>query len=410
MDIIERVNKRIGQQTPSVQPIRQAAQGTPLPARIEQSADTGDWRSTSVRPIRQAAQGTILPTLIEQPNIKPGTDTRDWRRTASYDEAVKIDPTLTRAGYIGGVSQYRAENGMQPLSFAELYSNLAGHNPFQSAEQEAKQEQKLRRAERVNAIGNVLANLVNYVRTVNGNPAMRLQPIAAGQQRIDQLRAYQDALDNSRYKDYMAILGQQRAEDAARDAAAQKFQQQIFLENLKQNNPVNLARAKAAEAALDTEAAKRNKLDADIALVNERLRGEKLNNDYMPQRVQADIELKKAQAERARKGGSNGNKKDYGKIHISGGKGQSRDYDMNKDEDVALLYNLLEKRWGLDEGYEYKRPKTIDEMREFILTSQGIQRDVKENVWTLDPNQQDKYSEYEIPSSDGTDWSQYQRK
>ena len=254
MDIIERVNKRIGQQTPSVQPIRQAAQGTPLPARIE------------------------------QPNIKPGTDTRDWRRTASYDEAVKIDPTLTRAGYIGGVSQYRAENGMQPLSFAELYSNLAGHNPFQSAEQEAKQEQKLRRAERVNAIGNVLANLVNYVRTVNGNPAMRLQPIAAGQQRIDQLRAYQDALDNSRYKDYMAILGQQRAEDAARDAAAQKFQQQIFLENLKQNNPVNLARAKAAEAALGTEAAKRNKLDADIALVNERLRGEKLNNDYMPQR------------------------------------------------------------------------------------------------------------------------------
>lgn len=371
MDIIERVNKRIGQQTPPVQPIR------------------------------QAAQGTILPTRIEQPNIKPGTDTRDWRRTASYDEAVKIDPTLTRAGYIGGVSQYRAENGMQPLSFAELYSNLAGHNPFQSAEQEAKQEQKLRRAERVNAIGNVLANLVNYVRTVNGNPAMRLQPIAAGQQRIDQLRAYQDALDNSRYKDYMAILGQQRAEDAARDAAAQKFQQQIFLENLKQNNPVNLARAKAAEAALGTEAAKRNKLDADIALVNERLRGEKLNNDYMPQRVQADIELKKAQAERARKGGSNGNKKDYGKIHISGGKGQSRDYDMNKDEDVALLYNLLEKRWGLDEGYEYKRPKTIDEMREFILTSQGIQRDVKENVWTLKPQQD---LEWGTDNSNETDW------
>ena len=74
---------------------------------------------------------------------------------------------------------------------------------------------------------------------------------------------------------------------------------------------------------------------------------------------------------------------------------------MNKDEDVALLYNLLEKRWGLDEGYEYKRPKTIDEMREFILTSQGIQRDVKENVWTLKPQQD---LEWGTDNSNETDW------
>ena len=55
---------------------------------------------------------------------------------------------------------------------------------------------------------------------------------------------------------------------------------------------------------------------------------------------------------------------------------------MNKDEDVAYLYNLMEKRWALDKNTRYTRPETIDEMRDFILTSIGKEREVKDNVWT----------------------------
>ena len=358
MDIIERVNKRIGQQTPPVQPIR------------------------------QAAQGTILPTRIEQPNIKPGTDTRDWRRTASYDEAVKIDPTLTRAGYIGGVSQYRAENGMQPLSFAELYSNLAGHNPFQSAEQEAKQEQKLRRAERVNAIGNVLANLVNYVRTVNGNPAMRLQPIAAGQQRIDQLRVYQDALDNSRYKDYMAILGQQRAEDAARDAAAQKFQQQIFLENLRQNSPLAQAQARRAGAE-----ALRAETQAQYAEAYEKSKIRR--NDEA-----AGASRASATASYARANASNGNSRYYGEF-------RGKNYKTQADYDSAVLEAA--KALGIPLFKEEIIEKNED--GSMVKTTKRVPREISDlaaEVRLLDEASQDKYAST-ILSSDKIEFSQDKR-
>ena len=40
-------------------------------------------------------------------------------------------------------------------------------------------------------------------------------------------------------------------------------------------------------------------------------------------------------------------------------------------------------------------------MRDFILTSQGIQRDVKENVWTLKPQQN---LGWETDNSNETDW------
>ena len=366
-DIMERVNRRKQQKADIMPP------DTPSVKQAKQQLST---QPPANQPVTQAAATTpVAQVTIDQPRIEPGTDTRDWRRAASYDEAVKIDPSLTRAGYIGGVSQYRAENGQQPLSFLELYENLRGNDPFKSPEQEAREQQRLRRAERVNAIGNVLANLVNYVRTTNGNPSMQLQPLSAGQARIDRLRQYQDGLARSRYGDYMNLLSQQRADEAARDAAALKFQQQLYLESMKQNSPLAQARTQRELAGIGTEAARQRNIEADRAYTDARRRGQELKNNYISRQAEADLKLTFAKTENERKGGKS--KLLYPVVRATGPQGKSKAYDLNKPMEVVAYYKLLEKAGVLDGLTEDEKPKTWKDMREFIIATSSEYHDVK---------------------------------
>lgn len=365
MSILDRINARNQKKNVAVQtPVEQ--QFTP-PAMMEPTS----------APIKEAATGTnVQQTKIEQPYITPGTDTRDWRRAANYEDASKINPNLSRSQYISGASQYRRDNNMQPFSDAELFTMLSGKDPFTTPQQEQKNEKRLQTAERVNAIGNVLANLVNYVRTTKGNPAMSLPSMSQNQARIDRLRNYQDALAKSNYNAYMNILSAQRQAEREQDEADRLFQQKIYLENMKQNNPLARAQLKRAEQQIESEKAKRDSILAGTEYSRLRAEGQRLDNAYKPKKQAADLALTYARAENERKSEGKGKKKksgtgseeDYPTVRITGGKGTSRSYDLNDDQEVTKLYNVLEKIRNIPEE---ERPNSIKAMREYILTTMG---------------------------------------
>lgn len=367
MSILDRINARNQKKNGAVQtPVEQ--QFTP-PTTMEPTS----------APIKEAATGTnVQQTKIEQSYVAPGTDTRDWRRAANYEDASKINPNLSRSQYISGASQYRKDNNMQPFSDAELFTMLSGKDPFTTPQQERKNEKRLQTAERVNAIGNVLANLVNYVRTTKGNPAMSLPSMSQNQARIDRLRNYQDALAKSNYNNYMNILSAQRQAEREQDEADRLFQQKIYLESMKQNNPLARAQLKRAEQQIESEKAKRDSILAGTEYSRLRAEGQRLDNAYKPKKQAADLALTYARAENEKKSaagkdgkGKSGSNKDkvYPPYFIKGNKGQSRNYDLNKDSDVVRLYNALAKSHNIAES---SRPETIKDMKEYILTHTGV--------------------------------------
>lgn len=65
----------------------------------------------------------------------------------------------------------------------------------------------------------------------------------------------------------------------------------------------------------------------------------------------------------------NGNKKKYPSVRLKGTNypGQSQSFDLNKDSDVGRMYNLMEQVYGLGGLNGIERPKTIEEMRDFII-------------------------------------------
>lgn len=107
------------------------------------------------------------------------------------------------------------EKGQEGLSYTELAEALRGRDPLQSEEDRINAERRLRAAESINAVGSVLANLVNVVRTRRGNPSMNLSGAGReGQARIDRIRQYRDNLSRQNYQDYIGAIARDRAEQA----------------------------------------------------------------------------------------------------------------------------------------------------------------------------------------------------
>ena len=330
----------------------------------------------------QAPKESPVQATINQPHLATGTDTRDWRRAASYEDAVKLNPALSRSQYVSGVSQFRNDNGMQSMSNMELFQALGGKDPYISYEDQKKQEKRLQRAERINAVGNVLANLVNYMRTKNGHPVMNLKSFPENQARIDRLKAYQDALAKSNYSSYMDIIQRQKAEDNAKDAAKREFQQRLYLEQMKRNSPLARAQAVAAEERANTERARQKNILADTEYKGLRATNQEVTNRFLPAKEQAELELTRAKAENEKK--NNKDKKkgsiNYGTVRITGNQGISKSYDMNKAGDIAEMYNLMTEMYGDSSISTGNDVKSITDMRNYIYQHLNKYREIKNNA------------------------------
>lgn len=177
---------------------------------------------TSVRSDKIAQERESANVL---PDKLPTESGARWQEMTAKD-AYSYNPQLTPAEYLSGVASYRKQNGKEGLSYAEIAEALKGRDPLQSEEDRIKAERRLRAAENINAVGSVLANLVNVVRTRRGNPSMNLSGAGReGQARINRIRQYRDNLARQNYQDYIGAIARDRAEQARIDVEQAKQKQ-----------------------------------------------------------------------------------------------------------------------------------------------------------------------------------------
>lgn len=301
----------------------------------------------------------------------------DWR-TMDYDKASKVNPNMSRSQYISEVAKYRQEKNLDPMSYDEVFQALGGKNPYMTPEEEKKREKRMKAATYVDAIGGVLANLVNYVRTTNGNPSMNLSSLGRNEQRINAIRDYYSNLDKSKYSSYLDMFNKQWAEQEARNAEERKFKYRLALEENKRKSPLYQRQLETEEEKRKTEAARRDNLLSSTSYNNAKAEGQRLTNEGIPAKLEAELENINARTAAAnRSNRDKSKKKTYPKVNLSGKSGKSDVYDLNKDSDVVKFYNLLEKTRGLDET---QRPKSVDDMRDYIVSTMYKEYDVEEGV------------------------------
>lgn len=321
--------------------------------------------------------GTMDKISPEKVELRPKEELKggvDWQ-TLDYDSALKFNPDMSRSQYISDVSKYRQEMNLAPMSYNEMFLALGGKNPNLTPKEERQRENRIKAATYVDALGGVFANLVNYIRTRNGNPAMNLSSLSKNAQRINAVRDYYTALDNSQYKQYLAMIDKERALQAEQDAAERDFRNKLYIEEYKRNSPLNVLKLKNEEEKIKSEGARRENILSSTKYNLLRAEGKEQENKGLPAKQAAELKLIQARTEAANRSGKK--KKDYPKVNLRGQSGKSDVYDLNKDSDVVKFYNLLEKTRGLDET---QRPKNVDDMRDYIVSTMYKEYGVQEGV------------------------------
>lgn len=333
--------------------------------RIKSKEPEKPKERTALQEVSQATQqefqrsGTMDKIDSDKVDLRPKEQLKggiDWQ-TLDYDSALKFNPDMSRSQYISDVAKYRQEKNLTPMSYDEVFRALGGKNPDLTPKEEKKRENRMKAATYVDALGGVFANLVNYIRTKNGNPAMNLSSLSKNEQRIKTMRNYYDALDKSRYNAYL---------------------NKMIMEEYKRNSPLNLIKLEAEKERLKTEGARRENILSSTRYNLLKSEGKEQENKNLPAKQAAELALIKARTEAAnRSNRDKSKKKTYPKVNLSGKSGKSDVYDLNKDSDVVKFYNLLEKTRGLDET---QRPKSVDDMRDYIVSTMYKEYDVEEGV------------------------------
>lgn len=371
MGVLDRINKRNGANT------EEGNSSINKPDAIASQPLQDSITSATQQEFAKAdTMNKINPDKVELKGV-------DWR-TMDYDKASKVNPNMSRSQYISEVAKYRQEKNLDPMSYDEVFQALGGKNPYMTPEEEKKREKRMKAATYVDAIGGVLANLVNYVRTTNGNPSMNLSSLGRNEQRINAIRDYYSNLDKSKYSSYLDMFNKQWAEQEARNAEERKFKYQLALEENKRKSPLYQRQLETEEEKKKTEAARRENLLSSTSYNNAKAEGQRLTNEGIPAKLEAELKNINARTEAANRSnrektdGKNGKtKKTYPKVNLSGKSGKSDVYDLNKDSDVVKFYNLLEKTRGLAAE---QRPKNVDDMRDYIISTMYKEYDVKEGA------------------------------
>lgn len=353
MGVLDRIKKKDPEKPKGTSALQEVSDATRQEFQMSSTMDKINPEKVELRPKEELKGGV------------------DWQ-TLDYETALKYNPDMSRGQYISDVSKYRQEKNLDPMSYNEMFLALGGKNPNLTPKEEKQRENRIKAATYVDALGGVFANLVNYIRTKNGNPAMNLSGLSKNEQRINTVRDYYTALDNSQYKQYLAMIDKQRALQAEQDAAERDFQNKLYIEQYKRNSPLNLLKLKTEEERIKTEGARRENILSSTRYNLLRAKGKEQENKGLPARQAAELKLIQARTEAANRSGKK--KKDYPKVNLRGERGKSDIYDLNKDSDVVKFYNLLEKTRGLDET---QRPKNVDDMRDYIISTMYKEYDVE---------------------------------
>lgn len=396
MDISERINRHEQKKKAEITPAVSSQATKPDPTKPVENRFPSESFSQATQAM--ASTDAIDSTKVElrpKDQLKGGVD---WR-SLDYDSAIKFNPSLSRSQYISGAAAYRKENDKPGFTDAELYTLLGGKDPFISAEQEQKNERRMKAAGYVDAIGGVLANLVNYIRTTRGNPAMNLSSLSQNTARLDKLKAYHDALGRQNFGVYMDMLEKQRALEAAAAQAENKFRQQIALEQFKQNSPYSIARLNTEQERAKTEQEKRKGIAATNELTGLKTEQQRITNKYLPGKLSAQSSYYNARAKNELEGTGSGKKKQvYPKVRIKRGDDYSQEeFDLNKDVDVLSMY-----REGAEAGVypPYKEVLDAEENDDYDLNNLDV--DLLRNIIL--------YQKYNYITPDDKDYNKYKKE
>lgn len=199
------------------------------------------------------AQPVNTPTAVEENqeevvevNKVPAVQVSDWNSLGSYEEAAKVDPTLTRAGWMHEHAKWRTENNMPEMSYTELVRGMGMGDPYKTKAEEEAEQKKVKRASVLNALGDVFLNLWNVGRTQAGNPAMEFTGVGErGRARVEQMRQGYDKLAKQNYNAYMEAYVRDKAARDAIAAEKRKAEATATLEATKHKNALELEGVKA---------------------------------------------------------------------------------------------------------------------------------------------------------------------
>lgn len=184
----------------------------------------------------------------------------NWE-TANFSDVVK-NGDKSIAEYISDYNRWARDNEKEPLDVMQIYNAVKDKDISKSAQENDKEEKKLRRQQRWEQIGNLLQHLGNFVGTLNDAPGAKYEDAAELTKRQQTVR---DAMMKQRGdpKSILNLLWKDRAAKNAADVAAANKRYKDAL----------------AKKAADDAAGNKKKADADAGLKGAKADTEKSKQD-----------------------------------------------------------------------------------------------------------------------------------
>lgn len=258
MSIRDRINrykekKELPEKTEATGPITDYAEDELSVTDIYTPQPTGEQSAGG-------APSSLATNSSKSSSIPSASATPSWINAGSYEAAAKQDPNISRGQYAYEVSKYRREQGQPDMSYTEWANIIKGQDPYETEAERQKREKNMRIARNINAVGSFLNALVNYNRVKNGSVGYTPDKGTDTYNRLERIRAGQQALAQSRAKDYLGAMAQDRAERAKAEAAAaaaakaqRDYELKISELEWKKENAKTEAERKAAADALAKE-------------------------------------------------------------------------------------------------------------------------------------------------------------
>ena len=183
----------------------------------------------------------------------------DWSKV-SFSDAVKSgDKSI--ADYMRDYNKWARANNQEPLDVYDMMQAINGNDISESYADNEKAKRKLKRQQRWEQIGNVLAHLGNFVGTIAGAPSATYE---TGEHLTARQQAVRDAVQkqNGDPKNILAMIWKDRADQRARELnnanialqGARKANVEGQTANQKAQSDANVALKGAQQRQADTAA------------------------------------------------------------------------------------------------------------------------------------------------------------
>lgn len=252
---------------PNAQSQPTVQQQEPQPLQLPQQPAQQPFAANGLTAQRIPAAVVSAPDVINSPIRQTKPAGQPAVRIAQSDifNVYKNTPSLTPRQRMAGYAQAMSKNGYD-VGYGELADLYGGGETAQDKEKRLRRE---RNGRIVAALGDLFGNVINYIHTRNGMPAMkiesRFQPTTERQRTMEQ---YRQALAQKDFANFYAGVSAENKARNAQKLAAMKAAQAAGIAAQKAAAAEKAAAAKqkqAEQAAKDLNDYRQKKLDLEQA-------------------------------------------------------------------------------------------------------------------------------------------------